>query len=66
MTAGKWEERYSKQVQANNLLSDRLRQTRLRGQDMINILKRAYQEKVSEVMTLKLKIQNMEAKDNAT
>ncbi len=66
MTAEKWEERYNKQVQANNLLSDRLRQTRLRGQDMINTLKRAYQEKVSEVMTLKLKIQNMEVEANAS
>ena len=60
MTAGKWEERYKKQVDSNNLLSDKLRATRVRGQKMITTLQHAYQEKVSEVLTLKLRIQTLE------
>lgn len=60
MTAGKWEERYKKQIDANNLLSDKLRATRKRGQEMISTLQHAYQEKVSEVLTLKLKVQSLE------
>lgn len=60
MTAGKWEERYKKQVDSNNLLSDKLRATRRRGQQMISTLQIAYQEKITEVLTLKLRVQNLE------
>ena len=64
MTSGKWEERYKKQVDSNNLLSDKLRATRKRGQEMITTLQHAYQEKVSEVLTLELRIQTLEDERN--
>ena len=61
MSAAKWEKRYDKQVQANNLLSDKLRETRKRGQQMIDTLKQAYSLKVTDVINLKYKVQTLEA-----
>jgi len=39
MKAGKWEERYKKQVEANNLLHEKLRSTRQQAMRVIGFLK---------------------------
>lgn len=65
MSSAKWEKRYDKQVQANNLLSDKLRETRKRGQKMIDTLKQAYSLKVTEVINLKHRVQTLEIALNA-
>lgn len=61
MTAAKWENRFHKQVEVNNLMSDKLRKTREVGQNMIDALRQAYIGKVDEIKDLKYQIQTMEA-----
>lgn len=60
MSAAKWENRFHKQVEVNNLLSDKLRETRKVGQEMIDALKQAYLEKATEVKDLKYSMQILE------
>lgn len=60
MSAAKWENRFHKQVEANNLLSDKLRETRKVGQEMIDTLKQAFLEKAAEVKDLKYSLQVLE------
>ncbi len=60
MTADKWENRYRKQVQANNHLSDKLRKTRKVGQDMIDTLRGAYSEKTTECINAQMRIRVLE------
>ena len=60
MSAAKWEKRFNKQVEANNLLSDKLRKTRKVGQDMIGTLQQAYSEKVTECINLQMQVQTLE------
>lgn len=60
MTAAKWEDRHAKQVQANNLLSDKLRETRKVGQQMIDNLKMAYSEKTTECINAQMRIRELE------
>lgn len=66
MSAAKWEDRYRKQLTANNLLSDKLRRTREVGQKMIDTLKMAYAEKVAEVGELNKKVALLEVALNST
>ena len=60
MSAAKWENSFHKQVEVNNLLSDKLRETRKVGQEMIDALKQAYLEKATEVKDLKYSMQILE------
>ena len=60
MSAAKWENRFHKQVEVNNLLSDKLRETRKVRQEMIDALKQAYLEKATEVKDLKYSMQILE------
>ncbi len=60
MSAAKWENRFHKQVEANNMLSDRLRETRSIGQHMIDELKEAYLSSQAEIKDLKYSIQLLE------
>lgn len=60
MSAAKWENRFHKQVEANNLLSDKLRNTREVGQRMIDALREAFAKALEEIKDLKFTIQIME------
>lgn len=60
MSAAKWEKRYHKQVEANNLLSEKLRKTRIMGRDLINTLQQSYKDKVKEVQELRHTVLTLE------
>jgi|GEM_PF-4781028 len=60
MTAAKWENRFHDQVTANNLLGDKLRETRKLGQKMIGSLQMAYLEQKDKIKDLEYTIQLLE------
>lgn len=60
MKAGKWEDRYHKQVEANNLLSGKLREARKRFQDTYDALRESYLRKLHEIKELKFSLQILE------
>lgn len=60
MSAAKWESRFHKQVEANNLLSDKLRDMRKLGQQIIASLQEGYVEREEEIKSLKFTIQILE------
>jgi len=60
-TSARWEEKFHEQVNANNLLSDKLRKYRKSVVEMIHTMQDAHVEQVNEIKDLKHAIQLMEA-----
>ena len=58
--AGKWEERFRKQRQANNLLSEKLRDLRTRASHMIAKLQGAYSLQTTELIKAQVRIAELE------
>lgn len=61
--AGKWEDRFHKQVEANNLLSDKLRELRVRASRAIKGLQQAYSEQTTELVKAQVRVAELERKD---
>ena len=58
--AGKWENRFRKQVEANNLLSDKLRNLRTKASEMIAKLQTAYSLQTTELIKTQVRIAELE------
>ena len=57
--AGKWEDRFRKQVEANNLLSDKLRKTRVAATKVITDMQKAYQLQLTELINAQAEAQTL-------
>ena len=57
---GKWEERFHKQVEANNLLSVKLRNLRTRASEMIARLQTAYSLQTTELLKAQVRVAELE------
>ena len=57
--AGKWEDRFRKQVEANNLLSDKMRNLRTRASEMIARLQTAYSLQTTELINTQVEVQTL-------
>lgn len=58
--AGKWESRYHKQIDTNNLLSERLRKLRTQAKKVVGELQGAYSLKVTELIKAEARIMELE------
>lgn len=58
--AGKWEERFHKQVEANNLLSDKLRELRIRASRAVKGLQEAYSAQTTELVKAQVRVAELE------
>lgn len=57
---GKWEERFHKQVEANNLLSDKLRELRTRASKAVAQLQQAYSLQTTELVKAQVRVAELE------
>jgi len=57
---GKWESRFHKQVDANNLLSDKLRDLRTRASKIIAKLQTAYSLQTTELIKAQVRVAELE------
>jgi len=62
MNAGKYRKRYEMQVEANNLLSDRLRQTRSAATKHMNLARQYLATAREEIVGLKEQIAELEGR----
>ncbi len=62
---GKWEERFHKQVEANNLLSDKLRELRTRASKYVAALQEAYSKQTTELVKAQVRVAELERKDES-
>ncbi len=62
---GKWEERFHKQVEANNLLSDKLRDLRTRASKIIAGMQQAYSLQTTELVIAQVRVAELERKNEA-
>ncbi len=60
---GKWESRFHKQVEANNLLSDKLRNLRTKASEMIARLQTAYSLQMTELIKAQVRIAELEKEE---
>ncbi len=61
MTAGKWRKRYELQIEANNLLSDRLRKTREWSRNAMNFARKHLAQAQVEIIRLQARVTKLEA-----
>ena len=61
--AGKWEDRLHKQVEANNLLSDKLRRTRAAATKVIKDMQKAYSLQTTELIRAQARILELEGEN---
>ncbi len=59
---GKWEDRFHKQVEANNLLSEKLRNLRTKASEMIAGLQTAYSLQTTELIKAQARVFELESK----
>ena len=59
---GKWESRFHKQVEANNHLSDKLRELRTRASKMIAQLQTAYSLQTTQLIKAQVRVAELEQK----
>ncbi len=62
MTAGKWRKRYEQQIEANNLLSDRLRKTREWNRNAMNFARKHMAQAQVEIIKLQARVTQLEAR----
>lgn len=61
MTASKWRKRYELQIEANNLLSDRLRKTREWSRNAMNFARQHMAAAQAEIIKLQARVVKLEA-----
>jgi len=62
--AGKWEDRFHKQVEANNLLSDKLRELRTRASQVVRSMQEAYSKQTTELVKAQVRVAELEREND--
>jgi len=57
----RWKEKFHKQVEANNLLSDKLRRTRMAAKKVIIDMQQAYQLQLTKLITTQAEVVTLKA-----
>ena len=61
---GKWEERFHRQVEANNLLSDKLRELRTRASRVVKGMQEAYSKQTTELVKAQVRVAELEREND--
>ncbi len=59
----RWKEKFHKQVEANNLLSDKLRELRTRASQVVKNLQQAYSDQTTELVKAQVRVAELERRD---